>query len=342
MLDPKDATPIKALRLGQPLFLPQNESLLTTLNKFQEGRSHVAVVSRMAIEKAASVKAEVKKSLTRKLKDRIGIDDSDSSSSESDSEKSETGEDDKDATLRGDGKSKRSWRRKKKSKKSAENEADTSEAKADLGNAEKGQSRGNEQMKSDSKGGLAVTWAKVASNGREQSMPDDAVLAKDGAKQFLQSFDASVMPLGIVTLEDILEELIGEEIYDEFDSEGHSRLRHYPAKRKGSRHDGTPAPVFESPQIAITAVTHSPNPMKPSEGIDHQPHIDRSTSTLGAALTSIKKRQAKMKAKPTTGEVPAQEPPRTNSAPAEMRFMTETSEGTERIPEEKKNDAPDL
>lgn len=36
----------------------------------------------------------------------------------------------------------------------------------------------------------------------------------------MQTIDPAISPLGIITLEDVLEELIGEEIYDEFDSEG--------------------------------------------------------------------------------------------------------------------------
>lgn len=182
-----DATPIKSLRLGTPLCLPQNEPVLTTLDKFQEGRSHIAIVSRMTIEKAASVKAEVKKSLTRKLKDRIGIDDSDSSSSESESEDDKEKEKDKDATLRGDSKPRRSWRKKKSKKNEGEEES------ADTVDLEKGEGSGGAaattdvkatgQEKSDSKGALAVTWARVTSTGREQSMPDDAVLNKDSAKE---------------------------------------------------------------------------------------------------------------------------------------------------------------
>jgi metal transporter CNNM len=71
---------------------------------------------------------------------------------------------------------------------------------------------------------LPVPNLNMSMVGLEQSMPADAVLAKEGAKevkhffslfccivlslsgiQFLQSFDPAVMPLGIITLEDVLE-----------------------------------------------------------------------------------------------------------------------------------------
>ena len=54
------------------------------------------------------------------------------------------------------------------------------------------------------KRGLALP--KVGGWGRwEQSMPADAVLTKEGVDEFLQSVDPAVMPLGIITLEDVLE-----------------------------------------------------------------------------------------------------------------------------------------
>ena len=41
--------------------------------------------------------------------------------------------------------------------------------------------------------------------GLEQNMPADALLTKKDAKGFLQGIDHAVMPLGIITLEDVLE-----------------------------------------------------------------------------------------------------------------------------------------
>jgi len=48
-------------------------------------------------------------------------------------------------------------------------------------------------------------------------MPLDAVLGREGAHRFLRGFKPDLDPVGIITLEDVLEELIGEEIFDEFD-----------------------------------------------------------------------------------------------------------------------------
>lgn len=78
---------MRKIPLNRVVFVPNNEPLLGILDKFQEGRSHMAIVSRFSMNQAVSVKKAVKRGLTQRLKDRVGMGDSDSSSgSNSDSE----------------------------------------------------------------------------------------------------------------------------------------------------------------------------------------------------------------------------------------------------------------
>ncbi|EFI27832.1 CBS domain-containing protein [Coprinopsis cinerea okayama7 len=51
LLDPKEAIPIRDLPLNKVPFVAGDEPLLGILNKFQEGRSHMAIVSRLSIQK---------------------------------------------------------------------------------------------------------------------------------------------------------------------------------------------------------------------------------------------------------------------------------------------------
>ncbi|KAJ7157300.1 hypothetical protein C8R46DRAFT_1355653 [Mycena filopes] len=241
LLDPKDAIPLRKIPLNKVPFIPNNEPLLGLLDKFQEGRSHMAIVSRFSTEKAASVKKAVKRGLTQRLRQHVGMGDSDSSD-----------EDEKE--------SKHNTSRKKKVKDIEEGieedfEGDTLGSvmlTANNGNGN-GHANGNSRVIEKDfsphrgRGGGVGGRTKESSRDREdgppksrrtsfqlpkavagmtsmsmleQSMPADAVLGKAGAAEFLQDFDPAVMPLGIITLEDVLEELIGEEIYDEFDPQG--------------------------------------------------------------------------------------------------------------------------
>ncbi|THG94927.1 hypothetical protein EW026_g6628 [Hermanssonia centrifuga] len=230
LLDPKDATPVRKIPLNKVPFVPNNEPLLGILDRFQEGRSHIAIVSRFSVEHAVSVKKAVKRGLTQRLKDRVGMGDSDSSSSDSEDEdrpskpKSrlrmplsrkptvEEGESDNAETLRGEG----------------EADLDTTGTSSNSSSGRK-RTRFTVGRSKSKKRPTDVEMGIVdASFGRwEQSMPADAVLTKQGADDFLQSVDPAIMPLGIITLEDVLEELIGEEIYDEFDPQGHPDLKSY-------------------------------------------------------------------------------------------------------------------
>lgn len=233
LLDPKDAVPLRRIPLNKVPFVPNNESLLGILDRFQEGHSHMAIVSRFSVEKAASVKKVAKRSLTQRLRERVGMGDSsdeDDDSKEKDNTKNKDEEkasreiscaDELDAdgqsTLRGDDK----------------DSAINIPQRAVRTGRGRGRPSQRGRVRRDMEMGIIEKQVVQKDTGKEkklriprsasaleQSIPDDAVLTKAGAEDFLQVIDPAIMPLGIITLEDVLEELIGEEIYDEFDQDG--------------------------------------------------------------------------------------------------------------------------
>jgi metal transporter CNNM len=200
---------VRSLPLHKVPLVAQNEPLLGILDKFQEGRSHMAIVTRTSVEKASSVKKAVKKSITQRIKNRVGISDS-SSDNSSDEEPTQTSrhnprkslrildhpstsEDstirvsDRDGTSPSEGTSDKdeggrsfSFRRKRK----------RSKKRAHLEDVEMGIVKPSLQPESEprpedgqsqSKGASLVHFAMAP--GREQSMPADAVLAEEGAKE---------------------------------------------------------------------------------------------------------------------------------------------------------------
>lgn len=207
-----DATPVRKIPLNKVPFVPNNEPLLGILDKFQEGRSHMAIVSRFSVQRAASVKKAVKRGLTQRLRDRVLMGDSDSSSSSDEEEGPRTQHRQK------------RHRDKKPKRSSSENDETLNNYSADAeaeGSSEKSNrvhGRGKRKRTVDVEMGLVddqeaagakkrgLALPKVGAWGRwEQSMPADAVLTKEGVEEFLQSVDPAVMPLGIITLEDVLE-----------------------------------------------------------------------------------------------------------------------------------------
>ena len=200
---------MRSLPLHKVPFVAQNEPLLGILDKFQEGRSHMAIVTRTSVEKASSVKKAVKKSITQRIKNRVGISDSSSDNSSDEEpaqtsprksrktlrilEPSNTSEDstirtsDRDGTSPSEGISDKdeggrsfSFRRKRK----------RSKKRALLEDVEMGIVKPSLQPESEprpedgqsqSKGASLVQFALTP--GREQSMPADAVLAEEGAKE---------------------------------------------------------------------------------------------------------------------------------------------------------------
>lgn len=233
LLDPKDAVPLRRIPLNKVPFVPNNESLLGILDRFQEGHSHMAIVSRFSVEKAASVKKVAKRSLTQRLRERVGMGDSsdeDDDSKEKDNTQNNNEEwasqeiscaDELDvdgqSTLRGDDK----------------DSAIHIPQRAVRTGRGRGRPSQRGRVRRDIEMGIIKEQADPndtakekklriprSASALEQSIPDDAVLTKEGAEDFLQVIDPAIMPLGIITLEDVLEELIGEEIYDEFDQDG--------------------------------------------------------------------------------------------------------------------------
>lgn len=66
-LFPTDATP-RQIKFNKVPFVLNNEPLLGILDKFQEGRSYMAIVCHFSIEKAKSIKKAIKQSLTERIR----------------------------------------------------------------------------------------------------------------------------------------------------------------------------------------------------------------------------------------------------------------------------------
>lgn len=138
----------------------------------------MAIVSRLSVDKAKSMKTAVKRGLTERLKDRVGMGESsasEGSGSEDDSpgsehtdptviiagEKGEVHEKDYGAAENGGDEKKRSGRGRFRRRSSKKDEGDDVEKAA---------------VKPTKTGSLQIS-------GREQNMPADAVLAKEGADE---------------------------------------------------------------------------------------------------------------------------------------------------------------
>ncbi|KAF8530139.1 hypothetical protein BU17DRAFT_22833, partial [Hysterangium stoloniferum] len=219
LLDPKDETPLRSIPLNKVPSVPFDEPLLGILDRFQEGRSHMAIVSLFSKGRAASVKEAVKTGLTRRFLNNIGL------GEEEDLEKA--------------------W----------------SELRS--GNINGADANGNTEKEKE-KPMRFITGL----DSKEQAMPADAVLASADADAYLSGIDTHINPLGIITLEDVLEELIGEEILDEFDLTGPQAASSYvpPSAKRAAEEQSRRAHTALLPSTAPIA-TLPPGAVKNATGL---------------------------------------------------------------------------
>lgn len=208
LLDPEDATPLATIPLNSIPSVPWNEPLTNMLNVFQTGRSHMAIVSRLSrhVDDSEDVESVMthaagglKHRIMRKMAD-LSLAHKSSSSGGSDTSS------DTDIEL---GHKKSMFRRKS----TASSAPTTSSSPAE---------HLKETIQQKAREDTEKTKRSIAEaarlNQNEQLVPADAELPSKNLEQFFEGLDGA--PLGIITLEDVLEELIGEEIYDEYDTDG--------------------------------------------------------------------------------------------------------------------------
>ena len=165
LLDPEDAVPVSEMLINALPTVPWDEPLLNVLNVFQEGRSHMAIVSPHSSYAAkATVPPKTKIPATLNASSEL--------------EKGTAAESTKEPKMR-------SLR--------------SSHLQRLLHRLRGGKASDFDNPDHPISASSTLPPAKVV----EQNLAPDA-------------------PLGIITLEDVLEELIGEEILDEYDSDGQS------------------------------------------------------------------------------------------------------------------------
>lgn len=189
LLDPEDAVPVSEMTINALPTVPSDEPLHNVLNAFQEGRSHMAIVTSMsrldaALDTSSSMLIKPHNQI-QKPTDRPALPQHHALSEIDEEAQLETG---------------------RPGSASSGGPATSSSHTETDDNAQPSH--------------LRRFWRKHFSSEAqlEQSVPSDAQLSENTfAHEDSQPAPARGDILGIITLEDVLEELIGEEIYDEYD-----------------------------------------------------------------------------------------------------------------------------
>ncbi|KDQ13557.1 hypothetical protein BOTBODRAFT_33567 [Botryobasidium botryosum FD-172 SS1] len=274
LLDPEDATPLRDIPLNKVPTVPFDEPLLGLLDRFQEGNSHMAVVSRIpriseSKDERGSVHQDVKVGLTRRFLNKVLGD------------HSEEEEDSLEKTLtRSSGTS--SYVLNKHAREKERKEREKKEKKEER---EKEKER-KAPAKGPSKADTLTSWMKLPA--LEQVMPSDAILSEEGAALFIEGLQHS--PLGIITLEDLIEELIGEEIYDEFDLKGAQALpasQYVPAEAQRAVDAAAARRAMAKAKSGLSGMIASAPGIRRPRSISGVPVASTSGANAGASSSGI-------------------------------------------------------
>ncbi|CAO1630946.1 unnamed protein product [Jaminaea pallidilutea] len=200
LLDPEDAVPVSDMTINALPTVPSDEPLHNVLNAFQEGRSHMAIVTSLSRTESSIDSSSL---LINSSKHRRSL---------------KQQRRDEGAGPPGQGLS-------------DIDEEHKLETRAKRQGSVASTANGSEGSSGDHGHKFKTFWRKHFSGDAtlEQGVPSDAEVGSE--KTFIPADAAETAPsalppppharrgdiLGVITLEDVLEELIGEEIYDEYD-----------------------------------------------------------------------------------------------------------------------------